>query len=453
MFRVATLLISVLLTDPACAASEDVILRKAIEAYQISALTPSTPDIGPKERLGQGLFFDPFISGPKRIACAACHVRSLGAGDALPMAVGLGGSKGVGDERLAEKRAFIIPRNALPFFNRGSDGLTALFWDGRVQVGPDGTFETPLGNRLPGGFDSLLAVAAVFPPAEPDEMLGRSMERVGEVAYHQDLVQSDSIADNLQERTLVVFERLLVRLLAPGEVKPTSSTVSRYRALFTEAYPGVRVDEFGIAHVGNALAAYIKAAFALAPAPWDRYISGDREALTLEQKQGALIFFGKGRCVVCHSGTHFSDSRFHSLALPQSRIGKHTSYIDYGRAGATSRGEDRFLFRTPPLRNVTKTGPYGHNGLFKTIEKIIEHHSNPVPALFETQQQFPKSSSYAGRLLASRSTILGEMAPLSESDISLLTRFLAALSSQTILSDDVALPTSVPSGDAQFVRR
>lgn len=429
----------------------DVILRKAIQAYQLKPYQPTMQELGPKERLGQALFFDPFVSGPKKISCATCHVRSKAAGDALPMAVGLG-AKGVGTERLAHTGAFIIPRNALPFFNRGSQDFQAFFWDGRVQLGPNGRFESPLGNRLPAGFDNLLAVAAVFPLAEPDEMLGRSMKRATKDTYHAELVTIDDDANNFQERTLNAFSNLTERLLGQKTSNP-GHEVLQYRKLFMEAYPGVSLKDFRIFHVGNALAAYISAAFELKPSPWDRYVAGNVSALSIEQKQGAFIFFGKGRCAVCHSGTQFSDFRFHGLAVPQMRVGKHNGHIDYGRASATSLGEDRFAFRTPPLRNVVDSPPWGHNGIFTSLEGVIAHHANPVPMLYRAQLDDPNESAYAGRQLGFRSPILAEMAPLSKQDITLLVKFLGALSSTTVMPDEIALPSNVPSGDKSFIRR
>lgn len=430
--------------------SLDPILRKAIQAYLVKPHLSSERRLGPKEKLGQALFFDPFVSGPKNIACATCHVRSKGAADGLPLAVGLG-AKGISTERLAHTDAFIVPRNALPFFNRGSKDFRALFWDGRVQLGSTGLIETPLGSRQPSGFDSLLAAAAVFPPAEPDEMLGRSLKRGTKDTYHADLVTNDDEANNLQERTLNVFGNLVERLLETKSNKPNQVAL-QYRKLFAEAYTDTPLSEFRIHHVGNALAAYIEAAFELKPAPWDLYVAGATSALTPEQKQGAFIFLGKGRCIVCHRGTQFSDFRFHGLAVPQMRVGKHNGYIDYGRAAATSRGEDRFAFRTPPLRNVTETFPWGHNGIFTSLESVITHHVNPVPMLYKAQQLDPEEGGNAGRLLGFRSPILAEMAPLSRIEIELLVKFLKALSSETVMPDSVALPATVPSGDMSFIR-
>lgn len=443
---------SALLSATAHAQQEDRLLAKVAQAYQLSPMQARTVSLGPKEALGQSLFFDPIVSGPRAISCATCHVRSKGAGDGLDAAVGLG-AHGIGKERLSSKDAFLVPRNALTFFNRGRPDFSVLFWDGRVQLGPKGEFQTPLGERLPKGFDSLLAAASVFPLVEPDEMLGRSEERGRNPArYHRELLADTSVADNnFQERTLVVFQNLLTRLVGDPASQPNKVQLA-YRHLFSKAYPGVAPGNLSIAHVGNGLGAYIHAAFDLQPAPWDRYLAGNPQAITTVQKQGALVFFGKGRCAVCHSGQEFSDFGFHSLAVPQLSVAKHGAFVDYGRANATSRGVDRYKFRTPPLRNVTQTGPWGHNGVFKTLQEVIEHHFNPVPVLYKAQTSHTESARYSGALLAQRSQLLGEISPLTPADLDSLVQFLSTLSSTTTMADDVALPKSLPSGDLSFIR-
>jgi cytochrome c peroxidase len=447
---IAVTVASISIYTPIARATIDDLLRKVIEAYTLTAYKAPEVHFGPKERLGQALFFDPFVSGPKNIACAACHVRSLGAGDGLPVAIGVGG-RGVGQRRLTEGAGFVVPRNAMPLFNRGAPDFTAFFWDGKVERGAGGWFESPLGRQLPSGFDSLLAVASVMPLAAPDEMLGHGAD-AGEGAYHRDLVGRGVDPDNSQARTLSVFRNVARRLLAP-DTEPPDPVVRRYRVLFRAAYPNVALSKFDIAHVGNALAAYITVAFALKPAAWDRYVEGDRSALTSDQKRGALVFYGKGRCVVCHAGREFSDFQFHGLAIPQGTVGPSGPYLDYGRASATSRGEDRFKFRTPPLRNVTRTGPWGHNGAFASLEAIIRHHVDPVPGLFHAEQGVPSGENETGRLLGARSSILADMPPLSKTDFADLVQFLTALSSPTVLTDTEALPSGVPSASNQFVRK
>ena len=441
-----------MLPSMASAQQEDRLLSKVAQAYQLSPMQARAVSLGPREMLGRALFFDPIVSGPRAISCATCHVRSKGAGDGLDAAVGLG-AHGIGEERLSSKDAFLVPRNALAFFNRGRPEFSVLFWDGRVQLGPKGEFQTPMGERLPKGFDSLLAAASVFPLVEPDEMLGRSEERGRNPGrYHRELLADTGVADNnFQERSLVVFKNLVKRLVGDTTSEP-SKVQLEYRGLFSRAFPGVAPAELSIVHVGNGLGAYIGAAFDLKPSPWDRYLAGDRQALTPVQKQGAIVFFGKGRCAVCHSGQEFSDFGFHGLAVPQLSVAKHGAFVDYGRANATSRGVDRYKFRTPPLRNVAQTGPWGHNGIFKSLQEVIEHHFNPVPVLYKSQMSHPESARYAGSLLAQRSQLLGEISPLTPTDLDSLVHFLSALNSSPTMRDEEALPRSVPSGDLSFIR-
>lgn len=428
--------------------NEDKLLRKVLTAYRVEPMTTRPLFMGPKEKLGQMLFFDPVIGGPNNTTCATCHVRSKGSVDGLPMAVGIG-SSGVGEQRLQSPEAFIIPRNVLPFFNRGERDFTALFWDGRVQMGENGSFESPMGNKLPKGFENLLAVAASFPQVEPDEMLGRSKRRGGEnqATYHADLVDMTVDPDNFQERTLNVYRNLVKRLLGTSDT--SSPMQSEYRKLFQSAYP--TTNEFDITHIGNALAAYISLAFQLKPAAWDSYVRGETSALSQQQKEGAMIFFGKGRCAVCHTGEEFSDFKYHGLAVPQLDVGKHGGYLDYGRAKATGLAIDRFQFRTPPLRNVTRTGPWGHNGVFTSLEEVISHHFNPIPLMFAAQKGRPREAELAGRLLRYRSPILAEIYPMAPNDVQAVVAFLEALQSDPILSTVEALPKSVPSGMNQFI--
>lgn len=455
--RLLSALVLTLLCIGVSAASEpqeidDTFLRKAAAAFSLKPFKPSDRPFGEKEKLGRALFFDPVLSGPRNIACATCHVRSKGSGDGLPVAIALGGGAGVGSERLSSPEALLIQRNALPFFNRGSSEFRAFFWDGRVQLSEGGKFESPLGNHLPPGFDSLLAVAASLPPAESDEMLGRSMQRGGRSeTYHMELVGESRLDDNYQERTLAVFPRLIQRLVGNEESTP-SELNKTYRALFLSAYPEKTLTGLGMPEIGNALAAYISFAFELQPSPWDRYLEGQKNAISPRQKRGALVFLGKGRCVVCHSGTQFSDFEFHGLAIPQHEVGKHGAHIDYGRAAATSRGQDRYKFRTPPLRNVHLTGPWGHNGRFSTLRQAIEHHFNPIPMLWEAQSTSPQEAAMSGRLLGARSPLLAEIAPLNSSEIEDILAFLETLTTKTVVSDAIALPQHVPSGLNQFIR-
>ena len=140
-------------------------------------------------------------------------------------------------------------------------------------------------------------------------------------------------------------------------------------------------EDITITHIANALAAFMAIEWRSTDSPFDRYLAGDAEALSAAQKDGMTLFYGKANCSTCHSGPLMSDQQFHALALPPFGPGRTRQWDPYardvGRMGESNRLEDAYRFRTPMLRNVALTAPYGHNGAFPDLESIIRHHLNP----------------------------------------------------------------------------
>ena len=113
-----------------------------------------------------------------------------------------------------------------------------------------------------------------------------------------------------------------------------------------------------------------------ADAPIDQFARGKKNALTTDQKKGALLFFGEARCVECHavsgpSNEMFSDFRMHVAGVPQIAplIGNVTfdgpgRDEDFGLEQVTGNAADRYQFRTSPLRNVALQPAFFHNGSF-----------------------------------------------------------------------------------------
>jgi hypothetical protein len=89
--------------------------------------------------------------------------------------------------------------------------------------------------------------------------------------------------------------------------------------------------------------------------------------------KGMKLFYGRADCADCHSGTFQTDLEFHAIGIPQ--IGPGFGGVgfqgreDFGREGVTGDPEDRYKFRTPSLRNVALTAPYGHDGFYRTLER------------------------------------------------------------------------------------
>jgi cytochrome c peroxidase len=128
-------------------------------------------------------------------------------------------------------------------------------------------------------------------------------------------------------------------------------------------------------------------------APLDRYLKGDGKALSDEAKNGLALFMGKARCADCHFGVNLSDDKFYALNVPENPehqndpriaatrrfVAKLSHYEDYriltedpGRYLVTKDKKDWKAFRTPMLREIAKTAPYMHNGMFSTLDEVIE---------------------------------------------------------------------------------
>lgn len=96
--------------------------------------------------------------------------------------------------------------------------------------------------------------------------------------------------------------------------------------------------------------------------PFDRYLRGDLDALSDQQKDGMVAFVDNG-CIACHRGPALTDSQFHRIQVPGS--------TDVGRFDVTGEESDRHRFRTPTLRNVAVTYPYMNNGATETLEEAV----------------------------------------------------------------------------------
>ncbi len=156
------------------------------------------------------------------------------------------------------------------------------------------------------------------------------------------------------------------------------------------------------------------------------------------------MFFGKARCGVCHKGPLFSDFEFHSIGVRDFGPGFDGRGSDLGRYGATGRQEDRYKFRTPPLRNVTLTAPYFHNGSAATLDEAIHQHLDP---LFHADK-YEESGAFTMNLdqINAISPVLTARVRLSGDEVEALISFLRTLEDRGMPNIDKIIPASVPSG-------
>lgn len=417
--------------------SLDTQLREAIAEQNIAPIDLNIPENEAKVELGQALFFDKILSGNRDISCATCHHPTLGTGDALALSIGTGGH-GLGEERVLGEDRGLVPRNAPELFNRGSTLWTTMFWDGRVASEPY-ELDTPADDLLPDGLDSPLAAQAMFPPTSRDEMLG---ER-GDYDANGD-PNEVGLVDETDQRQ--VWQALTERIIA----------VPEYQTMLAAAYPDVALDDVGFEHAANAIAAFEISAFSQDDSPWFDYVAGDDTALTDDQKEGALLFYGKAGCAQCHSGSLMTDQDFHNIGVPQLGPGKNSvAGMDLGRSLETDDPADQFAFRTPPLNNVALTGPYMHNGAYTTLEAAVRHHFDPINALnnYDASQlsdlvrpTYWSNPSITVLISQSLDPLLGNIEDLSDKEFDQLIAFLNSLTCASAEDLVHIVPDSVPSG-------
>ena len=137
---------------------------------------------------------------------------------------------------------------------------------------------------------------------------------------------------------------------------------SAYRHLFGEVFR----DSVTAPNVARSLASYLRV-LRSGDSPADRYMAGERSALSVEAARGLEVFFGKANCVACHAGPLFTDESFHNTGV---------SPADTGRGLVTHRAEDRGAFKVPSLRNVAMTAPYMHDGSIATLDSVVEFYDH-----------------------------------------------------------------------------
>jgi cytochrome c peroxidase len=179
--------------------------------------------------------------------------------------------------------------------------------------------------------------------------------------------------------------QVLSPLFAADEMANPSiaGLVSRVAAL--SDYAGRFEAAFGespsISNIAKALACYERTLLS-GNAPFDLWRYGGKEtALSEVAKAGYALFTGKARCAACHAigeaDALFTDQSFHNTGIgsraAQKRSGDQT--IDLGRETVTHDPLDRFKYRTPSLRNVTRTGPYMHDGSLASLRDVVEFYN------------------------------------------------------------------------------
>jgi cytochrome c peroxidase len=207
------------------------------------------------------------------------------------------------------------------------------------------------------------------------------------------------------------------------------------------------------AHAANAIAGFMVDRLTFANTPWDQFLAGRDDALTPAQLDGAKTFLAL-KCSICHNGSTFSDEQFHDVAVAQigPGVGDGASRRDdFGRMRVTGAVDDRYRFRTSPLRNVELTGPYGHDGSITSLRAFVDLYSESDKKLlaYDPLQLEPAlrgtALDNAAAILAQRDTLLGGVV-LSPEITDKLMQYMSALTDDRARNLSRVVPVRVPSG-------
>lgn len=274
----------------------------------VPELNPQTPA---KVELGKKLFFDRRLSGDGTTNCGTCHDPEMGYSDGLEISLNYPTTRNW--------------RNSPTLYNVAFQKY--LFHDGR---------------------SSSLEDQALFPMMSAFEM-------------NQNL-------DFMEE-----------------EIRSVPEYVAEFTAVFGDG-------DVTRERIAMAIAAFERTIVSR-DAPLDRFLAGDRGALSEEARKGYELFTGKGKCAECHFGVNLADDRFHALHVPENpehlkdpRIAATRRFVakvyhfeeyrtlaeDPGRYLISKDQKDWKAFRTPTVREIAKTGPYMHNGIYATLDEVIE---------------------------------------------------------------------------------
>jgi len=174
-------------------------------------------------------------------------------------------------------------------------------------------------------------------------------------------------------RAPTLESQVLVPLTNPDEMGMTVDQVIEklqrikgYTPLFAAAFGDSTIN---FERVAKALASFERTIVS-GNSPYDRYILGDKSALTKQQKAGLNFFNGKGECAECHSGPNFTTEKFANLGIGMDQVNP-----DPGRETVTKKRGDFGKFKVPTLRDLAQRGPYMHDGRFKTLGEVLEFYS------------------------------------------------------------------------------
>lgn len=173
----------------------------------------------------------------------------------------------------------------------------------------------------------------------------------------------DGRAKDVEEQALgPILNPIEMGMPNKGDVVAKLKAIDEYQKLFPKAFPEQK-HPFNYKNIGEAIGAFERTL--LTPSRFDDYLEGDEDALNREEKQGLKKFINAG-CTTCHNGVAIGGNSYRKVGLVEPY-----ETDDLGRYEVTNLESDKKKFKVPSLRNITKTGPYFHDGSVETLDEAI----------------------------------------------------------------------------------
>ncbi len=335
---------------------ESMILPESDDFANIPNQDPKNPMNAAKVTLGKLLFHDPgigvfskFKAGRLTYSCSSCHIAEVAflPGRIQGVADGAYGFGNMGDGRgkIGLYRGDDVDaQGARPLTIMNLAYVTNALWSGAF-----GSFGVNVGTESVWNQDTLVSINF-------ENLEGLEAQNIRALQVHRQFMNKD-IADSLG-----------------------------YTAMFDKAFPDFAPkDRYSLRTASFAIAAYFRSILTNR-APYQRWLKGDLNAMTEEQKKGAILFFGKAGCFRCHHGPALNSMTFHALGVKdlfQSefevfRTGPTDKRV-FGRGGFTGLEEDMFKFKVPQLYNLKFARFYFHGGSHRSLEDVVEYFNRAEP--------------------------------------------------------------------------
>lgn len=315
---------------------------KDLSSIPADPKNPLTPE---KIKLGELLFHETALTINstnvkhwQQASCASCHFAQAGFRSNLSLALGTGGIGWNKDRRLDPEISYtsIDKQKILAPSILNSAFQNVMLWDGRagsngLNMQEQYVKETYI-NRY--GLDGL----------ETQAIDGLSIHRMGTAAIAE---------------------------------------IPEYQKLFESAFPDrpyVSAEVEDLKRTGLAIAAYERTVLAN-QAPFQKWLKGDKTAMTAPELRGAITFFSSS-CINCHAGPNLAKAEFHTVGFEDHP--NEISGLNLGRSSVTRKVKDDFKFKVPQLYNLADSSPYGHGASFNTLSQVVEYFNKGQPQKLAT---------------------------------------------------------------------